>query len=58
MPHLLEVHFRRFIKYYEKKQEIKKQKLEKKEQKKENITKSDNDDITKSDNFEDFFMKI
>lgn len=50
MPHLLEVHFRRFIKHCEKNYERKKQQENKKKEiKKENITKSDN--------FEDFFYE-
>ena len=54
MPHLLELHFSRFIKHCEKNYERKKQQLDKeKKLKKENIIKSDKDDL----NFEDFFYE-
>ena len=70
MPHLLEIHFRKLIKYYEKKQEIKKQQLEKKkeihnviENKINNVidNKINNDIDMNYDNddlhFEDFFYE-
>tara|TARA_Y100000591_G_scaffold333014_1_gene373083 strand:+ start:3496 stop:3669 length:174 start_codon:yes stop_codon:yes gene_type:complete len=51
MPHLLELHFRRFIKYYE---INKKNKNIEKEKKKENIKlKKDINNL----NFEDFFYE-
>ena len=54
MPHLLEIHFRKFVKHCEKNYERKKQQVNKKKEiKKENITKYDKNDL----NFEDFFYE-
>ena len=53
MPHLLEAHFRRFVKHYQNERKKREKLKTKKEIKKESITKSNNDEL----NFEDFFYE-